>query len=162
MTAGKPIHLFDAKVEAGWLDYNGHMNDGWYAIVFSRALDALMDRIGLDAASRKASGHTLYTLASLIHFKQEAHLEAELSVDGRLLEHDAKRMRVWLDMRLGADGPLLASSEQLLLSIDKTQASPRAAPWRAETRAALEALAKAHAAIPLPAEAGRGISLKRA
>jgi acyl-CoA thioester hydrolase len=162
MTADKPIHLLDARVEAGWLDYNEHMNDGWYAIVFSRALDALMDRIGLDAASRKASRHTLYTMTSLIHFKKEAHLGAPLSIEGRLLEHDTKRMRVWLDMRLGPGGPLVATSEQLLLSIDRSHATPRAAPWRAETRAALEALAKAHAAIPFPADAGRGISLKRA
>jgi acyl-CoA thioester hydrolase len=161
MTAGKPLHLLDARVEAGWLDYNGHMNDGWYAIVFSRALDALMDRVGLDAASRRASQHTLYTLTSLIHFRKEAHLDASLSIDGRLLEHDAKRMRVWLDMRLGPDGPLLATSEQLLLSIDQSQDTPRAAPWRDETRAALDALARAHASIPVPAEAGRGISLRR-
>lgn len=161
MISGKPIHLLDTRVEAGWLDYNGHMNEGWYAIVFSRATDALMDRIGLDAASRKTSQHTLYTLTSLIHFKKEAHLDAPLSVSGRLLEHDTKRIRIWLEMRLGQDGPLLATSEQLQLSIDQSQSSPRAAPWRAETFAALEALAKAHASIPVPAEAGQGIGMKR-
>ncbi len=161
MTSGRPIQLLDTKVEASWLDYNGHMNDGWYAIVFSRASDAFMDRIGLDAASRKTSRQTLYTLASLIHFKKEAHLDAPLSVSGRLLEHDTKRIRIWLEMRLGRDGSVLATSEQLQLSIDQSQSTPRAAPWRTETLAALEALARAHASIPVPAEAGQGIGLKR-
>jgi acyl-CoA thioester hydrolase len=154
------LTLYDTVVTSEWVDYNGHMNDAAYALVFSRATDALMDRIGLDAGARKTTGRTLYTLQVMLHYLQEASEGAPLFVACQLLEHDDKRMRIWLEMRAGREGPVLASSEQLLLSIDKNLGS-RAAPWRAETKAALDALAKAHGGLPAPKLAGSGIALKR-
>jgi len=70
-------------------------------------------------------------------------------------------MRVWLEMRAGRDGAVLAASEQLLLSIDKNDGA-KAAPWRTETMAALDALAKAHRGLAAPKLAGSGIALRRA
>ena len=55
---------------------------------------------------------------------------------------------------------MLAASEQLLLSIDKNDGA-KAAPWRTETMAALDALAKAHRGLAAPKLAGSGIALKR-
>src|SRR5271167_4479487 len=153
MHRGAALTLYDTVVASDWVDYNGHMNDAAYALVFSRATDALMDRIGLDSAARKSSGRTLYTL-------QVASEGAPLFVACQLLEHDDKRMRVWLEMRAGRDGPVLAASEQLLLSIDKNDGA-RAAPWRMETLAALDALAKAHRGLAVPKLAGSGVTMKR-
>jgi acyl-CoA thioester hydrolase len=160
MHRGAALSLYDTVVASDWVDYNGHMNDAAYALVFSRATDALMDRIGLDAAARKASGRTLYTLQIMLHYLQEASEGAPLFVACQLLEHDDKRMRVWLEMRAGKDGAVLAASEQLLLSIDKNDGA-KAAPWRTETLAALDALAKAHRGLAAPKLAGGGITLKR-
>jgi acyl-CoA thioester hydrolase len=160
MHRGAALSLYDTVVASDWVDYNGHMNDAAYALVFSRATDALMDRIGLDAAARKASGRTLYTLQVMLHYLQEASEGAPLFVACQLLEHDDKRMRVWLEMRAGRDGAVLAASEQLLLSIDKNDGA-KAAPWRTETMAALDALAKAHRGLAAPKLAGSGIALKR-
>jgi acyl-CoA thioester hydrolase len=160
MHRGAALSLYDTVVASDWVDYNGHMNDAAYALVFSRATDALMDRIGLDAAARKASGRTLYTLQVMLHYLQEASEGAPLFVACQLLEHDDKRMRVWLEMRTGRDGAVLAASEQLLLSIDKNDGA-KAAPWRTETIAALDALAKAHRGLAAPKLAGSGIALKR-
>ena len=160
MHRGEVLALYETKVAPEWVDYNGHMNDAAYALVFSRAGDALMDRIGLDAAARKATGYTLYTLQVMLHYFKEAIEGAPLSVVCQLLEHDDKRLRVWLDMRAGREGASLAASEQLFLSVDKN-AGGRAAPWRAETLAALDALAKTQRALAAPTLAGRGIQLKR-
>src|SRR5208282_5750543 len=71
MHRDEPLPLYETEVAADWIDYNGHMNDAAYALVFSRALDALMDRIGLDAAARKASRRTLYTLQVMLHYFKE-------------------------------------------------------------------------------------------
>jgi len=161
MRVDEPWTIFQAKVEAEWIDYNGHMNDAAYATVFSRAVDVLMDRIHLDAAERRATKRTLFTLQTMLHYFREASLGQALSVSCHLLEHDEKRMRVWLEMRRRDDGERLAASEQLLLSIDQGQTPTRAAPWPAETRAALEALQKAQAGRAHPTEAGAGIALKR-
>ena len=160
MHRGAALTLYDTVVASDWVDYNGHMNDAAYALVFSRATDALMDRIGLDAAARKASGRTLYTLQVMLHYMQEASEGAPLFVACQLLEHDDKRMRIWLEMRAGRDGPVLAASEQLLLSIDKNEGA-KAAPWRMETLAALDALAKAHRGLAVPKLAGSSVTMKR-
>jgi acyl-CoA thioester hydrolase len=160
MHRGAALSLYDTVVASDWVDYNGHMNDAAYALVFSRATDALMDRIGLDAAARKASGRTLYTLQVMLHYLQEASEGAPLFVACQLLEHDDKRMRVWLDMT-APGGERLAASEQLLISVAQAEGAARAAPWAFETKAALDALAKAQSGLAHPPAAGAGIALKR-
>jgi len=161
MHRNEALPVYETAVAADWVDYNGHMNDAAFALVFSRAVDALMDRIGLDAAARKANRRSLFTLQTMLHYFQEASEGQALSVRCHLLEHDDKRMRVWLEMTAGREGTRLAASEQLLLSIDRAGGPPRAAEWRAETMAALDALAKAQRGLEAPPLAGRGVALRR-
>ena len=155
-----PLDLYTTQVASEWVDYNGHMNDAAFAIVFSRSVDALMDRIGLDAAARKQTGKSLFTLQMMLHYFKEAKEGDALSVSCHLLEHDEKRMRVWLDMT-DEKGERLAASEQLLMSVALSEGASRAAPWGFETLAALDALGKLHASMPHPAEAGAGVAMKR-
>jgi len=160
MRHGVTLPVLEATVVSEWVDYNGHMNDAAYAIVFSRSVDALMDRVGLDAAARKRTGQSLFTLQMMLHYFKEAKEGDALAVTCHLLEHDDKRMRVWLDMT-GPGGERLAASEQLLLSVAQSEAGARAAPWSFETQAALEALSHVHARMPHPPEAGSGVAMKR-
>jgi acyl-CoA thioester hydrolase len=160
MRHGAALPVFSGTVVAEWVDYNGHMNDAAYALAFSRAGDALMDRIGLDAAARKQSGQSIFTLQMMLHYFKEAKEGDAFSVSCHLLEHDDKRMRLWLEMTSPA-GERLAASEQLLISVAKAQGEARAAPWRFETKAALEALARAQSGLPHPERAGAGVTLKR-
>jgi len=155
-----PLEVLRTTVAAEWLDYNGHMNDAAYAIVFSRSVDALMDKIGLDAAARKRTGQTLFTMQMMLHYFKEAKEGDAVAVSCHLIEHDDKRMRVWLEMT-SASGASLAASEQLLLSVLQSEAGAKAARWSFETLAALEALAHVHASMPRPALAGQGVALKR-
>ncbi len=160
MRHGSVLPVLSTTVVREWVDYNGHMNDAAYAIVFSRSVDALMDRIGLDARVRERTGRTLYTLQMMLHYFKEAREGDALAVACHLLEHDEKRMRVWLDMT-DAKGEHLAASEQLLLSIAQSEGGAGAAPWSFETMAALDALAKAQSGMPHPPEAGAGVAIKR-
>jgi acyl-CoA thioester hydrolase len=155
-----PLDVYATKVASEWVDYNGHMNDAAFAIVFSRSVDALMDRIGLDAAARKRTGRSLFTLQMMLHYFKEAKEGDALAVSCHLLEHDDKRMRVWLDMT-DASGERLAGSEQLLMSVALSEGAPHAAPWGFETLAALDALAKLHASLPQPPQAGAGVAMRR-
>ena len=159
MHHGTMLHLVDARVAAEWLDYNGHMNDAAYAIVFSRSVDALMDRIGIDAATRKAERRTLFTAQTMLHYFSEAGEGESLTISCHLLEHDDKRLRVWLDMTGGPQGQRLAASEQLLLSIDQSGSGARVAPWLPQTRAALDALARPKAVSRPPRKPGWGSRL---
>jgi acyl-CoA thioester hydrolase len=157
----EPLVLWDLEVAPDWVDYNGHMNDAAYALVFSRAGDRWMERIALGPAEREATGYTLFTLQIMLHYLREAKQGAPLRVTAQLLEYDDKRVRLWMELRSPLDGPAVAATEQLYLSVRQTQ-DTRAAPWREETRARLAEMAEAHAALPVPPQAGRGISLRRA
>ena len=155
-----PLPLLETPVAPDWIDFNGHMNDAAYALVFSRAVDRFVDRIGLDEPTRKATRLTIYTLQLMIHYFKEAKVGESLAVTGHLLEHDAKRFRIFARMSLGSAGPLLATSEQVLICVDQSGEAPKSSPFPAKTAAMLEAIRAVHARLPLPPDAGRGIALR--
>jgi acyl-CoA thioesterase FadM len=43
MATPAPLQLHHTSVLPDWVDYNGHMNDTYYVLVFSQATDAFMD-----------------------------------------------------------------------------------------------------------------------
>ncbi len=155
-----PLVLWDLEVAPDWVDYNGHMNDAAYALVFSRAGDRWMQAIALGAEERAATGYTLFTLQIMLQYWREVKLGAPLRVTAQLLEYDDKRARLWMEMRSPLDGPAVAATEQLFLSVRQGEET-RAAPWRDASRAALAAMLAAHAGLSTPPQAGRGISLRR-
>jgi len=161
MSALAPFPLSEVSVKPEWVDYNGHMNDAAYAEAFSEALMTLTDHLGLDAEGRASTGHTLYTVSMMIHYIQEAAVNTPLMLSARVLESDAKRLRVWAEMQNGTTGDLLATTEQLFLCVDQSGESPRAASWPEPFAGRVAAMAAEHAKLPVPEKAGEGIRLKR-
>jgi len=151
------MEILNTRVAPEWVDYNGHMNDAEYARVFSLAVEALMDHIGLDAAGRTRHGYTIYTLETHLCYRREAHQGQPLSVALTLLDRDAKRLHVFFDLH-DEEGNLLATSEQMLMGMNQQSGRPDAFP---------PPVAEAIAALPLaeadawPAEAGRTIAIRR-
>ena len=149
--------LLETRVAPQWVDYNGHMNDAEYARVFSLAVEALMDRIGLDEEGRIRHGHTIYTLETHLCYRREAHQDQLLAVDVTLLDRDAKRLHVFFSMR-DDQRELLATSEQMLMGIDRQSGHSSAFP---------EPVAEAIATLPQvapeawPPAAGRRICIPR-
>jgi acyl-CoA thioester hydrolase len=155
------MHLLDETVRPEWIDYNGHLYDGYYAVIFARATDEFLIRVGLDADKRAATRHTIYTLATHVRFLREVRLGAALSISVQLLEADHKRVRVFLEMHDVDRQILAATSEQLLMSIDQSDGEARSAPWLDETAAILARLVAEDATRPVPGAAGQGIVIRR-
>lgn len=151
----------DTTVDPAWTDYNGHLNDGWYAILFSRATDALMDSIGLDDKGRKASGQTIYTLETHVRFLNELKSGTPITIAVQILEFDTKRLRIFLTMKDVVRQIEAATSEQMLLSVDLRGEAPKSAPWLSTTAAKIAEMAASQVKMPFPASAGQGIALKR-
>lgn len=117
---------YRTPVQEDWVDYNGHLRDAFYLLIFSYATDALMERIGLDADSRGQSGHSLFTLEAHINYLHEVKLGTEVWVQTQIIGFDQKRLHIYHSLhRKGFDG-VLAASEQMLLHVDL--AGPKAAP----------------------------------
>lgn len=161
MSATAPFPLLDTTVKPAWVDYNRHMNDAAYAEAFSVALMTLTDHLGLDADGRAHTGRTIYTIAAMIRYLQEAAEGEPIVLCGRILEADDKRLRVWAEMHHAKTGSLLATTEQLFLCVDQSGEAPRASRWPEPFAERLKALAAEHAALPVPDGAGEGIRLKR-
>ncbi|MBA8840571.1 MULTISPECIES: thioesterase family protein [unclassified Ochrobactrum] len=120
-----PLFIYRTSVSSNWIDYNGHMGDYAYGIVFSDAATAYMDRIGIDATYREANNATLYTLDSRIGYLKECHVGEALSVDLTVLDADRKRMHLFMRI-LNEGGQDVALCEQVLMHVSRTSGAPRA------------------------------------
>lgn len=144
-------------VRAEWVDYNGHLRDAFYMLIFSFATDALLDAIGLDDAARKARHRSVYTLEAHIHYLHEIKEGTPVRVEMRVLAHDAKRLHLYLELFAHGHDEPVAVGEQMLLHVDTT--GPRSAPFDADVLDRVRELAAMEAGLPRPAYVGRVIGL---
>ncbi len=149
--------IYRCTIGPAWVDFNGHLRDGYYMVLFSSAVDALMDLAGLDEAGRKATGHSWFTLEAHINYLHEVKQDAAVEVRLQLLGVDAKRLHVALSLHPAGSTQVLALTEQMLLNVD--MAGPRATAFAPQVAAYLQALAAQHALLPRPAQVGRVMAL---
>ncbi|MDR7300141.1 thioesterase family protein [Haloactinomyces albus] len=110
---------FRSRVRPEWIDYNGHLSEAYYVLVFGFATDALMDRIGLDADYRERTGCSLHTVEAHVRYLREVGPGAELTVISRIVGGSAKKARICHEM--AADGVAVATEEILALHVDGEQ-----------------------------------------
>lgn len=118
------IHRVIVKPE--WVDYNGHLRDAFYMLIFSLATDAFMDRIGLDEAGRASRGRSLFTLEAHINYLHEIKEGAQVRVEASVLAFDAKRVHLYMEMFEGDGAEPVSASEQMLLHVDTTNGAKSA------------------------------------
>ena len=140
-----------------WVDFNGHLRDAFYLLLFSMASDNWMEVIGLDEAGRAATGHSLFTLEAHVNYLLEVREGVAVEVRTQLLGHDAKRLHLYHSLHRADDPTLLAGSEQMLLNVDMSLR--RSAPFAASVLPRLQALAAQQRSLPVPKFAGRSIAL---
>jgi len=154
-----PLPIYEAKVLPAWIDYNGHMNVAFYVLAFDQATDKLCDLLDIGVEHLKRDNGSIFTLDLRVNYLQEVKEGDALRFDVQLLDHDTKRLHVFMRMFHASEGYLAATEEFITLHVDMT--TRRAAPFPAGTLKKLEALRTAHAALPTPPNVGRALSLKR-
>jgi carnitine 3-dehydrogenase len=147
---GAPLVMARMQVLPGWIDYNGHMTESRYLFAGSETCDAFLRLIGADM-DYVAGGHSYYTAESHVMHLAEARLGDRLTGTLQVLMADHKRIHLFLRILRGED--LVATVEQMLLHVDMK--AGRTSPAAPEVLARLMPIAKAHAALPRPAIAGR-------
>jgi acyl-CoA thioester hydrolase len=93
------------------------MGDYAYTIVFSEALAAFMDQVGVDAVYRRATGCTLRMNELRIAFLREFHEGDAFDVGLRVIDLQARSVRLFgrmIDTESGADAAL---TDQLLIYV---------------------------------------------
>ncbi|MCC6924428.1 thioesterase family protein [Novosphingobium sp.] len=153
-----PLRLIAPEVPQDWVDYNGHMSESCYLLVFGDQSDAFFRYVGIDEAYR-AGGHSLFTVQTMIFNLAEAHLGDRLDLSLQLLDADEKRLHIFHAMHNAATGELLATGEQMLVHVDL--AAGKSCPMPADLQRKVAAIRAAHSALPQPAQAGRNIAIRR-
>ncbi len=155
MAESGALRLWSGAVLDEWIDYNGHMSEGFYGVVFGMASDEYLIRMGFDEHYRATALGSFYTVETHIVFVDELAPATPLAVDTTVAGADPKRVHLFHELRRGGDDALAATQESMMLHVDTR--IDRVAPMGEGLYAVLRADAEAHAGR-LPAGAtGRAI-----
>ncbi len=155
-----PVTVAQRRVQQEWIDYNGHMNVGYYGIAFDQACDVLLDAyLGIGAAHVQAVGQGPYILQSHQQYLAELMLDEPFTVQFRLLDHDHKRLHLFAQMWSDASGDLAATQECILMNVDHT--TRRAAPYPDWAVARFAQMKSDHAGLPPAPQIGATLGLRR-
>ena len=153
------LHYEGFTVLPEFIDPNGHMNVGYYSVLFDRALDLPWSLLGLGFASIEANGRSSFALETHVTYQRELHEGDPLDFTFRLLDFDAKRAHYFMTMLHARERWLAATSESISIFID--MATRRSTTWPDDQIATLQAVHSAHLQRPRPPEVGRRIGIRR-
>jgi acyl-CoA thioester hydrolase len=154
-----PLCLYRDVVREEWIDYNGHMNMGYYLVVFDLATDEFLDFLGLDSAHRTEHRVTTFSLEAHTCYLRELRSGDPLRFETQLLDFDEKRIHYVHGMYHAQEGYLAATNE--LMSLHVSQQTRRAAPMAPAVLERLARVREAHARLGPPPQAGRRIGMQR-
>ena len=135
------------QVRPEWIDYNGHLSEPFYVMVFGFATTNLMDVSGIDERYRKETGSSLYTVEAHVRYLHEVGPDAELLVTTGIVSVGEKKVRLCHEMTVG--DTLVATEELLALHVTDARTSPFPEHIAVRLRKLL---------TPAPDYAGRSIS----
>ena len=142
-----------------WIDYNGHMNMAFYNRVCDLGTDDLFDYLGIGEEYRLNRNLSIYTAEFHTRFLRELKEGETVIIATQLVDHDAKRLHYFQEVRHAAEGWLAATGESLSLHID--MAGPKVAPFPDDIVDIIQQLADRQSSLPRPAAAGAAIGIRR-
>ena len=157
MNIPAPFAEYECVVRPEWIDYNGHMNIGYYLLPFEQAAKPFFQWLGFDAPYRQQSGCTLFAAEAHLTFEREVTEGDRLRFDTYLLGFRAKVVNVIYLMHHAEKGFLAATNEVVYIHVDSK--SRRSRVFTKDHSQFLSEVAKAHAQLPRPAQAGRAIEV---
>jgi acyl-CoA thioester hydrolase len=114
-----PLFTSTAVVAPEWIDYNGHMNMGYYLVAFDQvATDGFYDYLGIGIEHKQAVGRSTFSLSANIDFIAELMEGAPLRFTTQLVDYDHKRLHFFHCLYHAEDGFLAATNENLGMYID--------------------------------------------
>ena len=151
--------IYSTAVAPEWIDYNGHVRDGYYGLVMSLACDELMDQLGLDARYRTQTRCTLFTLEEHLHFLHEVKQSDRLDIRVRLLASDRKRIHAAFDFYCARYADPVATGELMLLHVHQG-ATPGSTPFPEAIMTAIETLKAGTAGLAPPGPGSRRLEIR--
>jgi acyl-CoA thioester hydrolase len=129
-----PSVIWREQVQDSWIDYNGHLSEPYYVLVFGHATDAVMDEVGLGPEYREANEASLYTVEAHVRYLEEVAAGSELEVRSSVIGATHKVLWIWHE--LWVDGRLRATEEVLGVHVVGRSSAPFPDEVAARVRAA--------------------------
>lgn len=148
-----------ATVRPDWIDYNGHMNVGYYLVAFDQATEAVCAHLGVGEAYRRQANASMFVVEAHVTFDREVLEAAPLAFRSRVVDFDAKRIHLLHRMFHATQGYLAATNELMCLHVDLDQR--RSAPFPEAAMTKVRALGEAQAGFAPTDGAGRSIGIRR-
>lgn len=154
-----PFSQHSAQVKAEWIDYNGHMNVGFYLVAFDEAVKPFINWLGLSDAFKAANQTSTFALETHLNFVRELSEGDPIRFETRLLDHDHKRFHFYQEMYHASENYLAATHESIGAYIDMTVRKTTAMPDSITQR--MSDVLQAHSQLPRPWQIGHKIGIKR-
>lgn len=150
----------DFVVRPEYIDPNGHMNVGYYSVMFDLAMDKVRDELGIGAAALRAQGLEWFTREAHATYKRELMEGDRVRCALALLAHDGKRLHFAMSMYHAGEGWLSATYEKVAMCVKAGTNAP--CPWPSGALTAIDKLEAMHRARPRPDHVGRRIDIRDA
>ena len=147
------LPVYRTKIRDEWIDYNGHLSEAYYVLIFGFTSDQLMVHLGMDAEYRERTGCSLYTVEAHIRYLLEVQAEAEVEVVPQIVTVGDKKLHLAYEMYSAGD--LVATEEILALHVGGEPVASRVFPD--DVRERIEQARAAHDASTVPRWIGRAI-----
>jgi acyl-CoA thioester hydrolase len=158
-TIDTPLICPTEKVIEDWIDYNGHLNMAYYHVIFDRSVDHFFDYLGVGSVYARSGAGSCFTMEVHVSYLNELALHDEVEVRLQLLDFDSKRLHFFQQMYHKKEGYLAATSEQLSLHVDMQ--TRKTAPFPSNVIGTLERAITEHEKLPVPAQVGQVIGIRR-
>jgi acyl-CoA thioester hydrolase len=139
-------------VRPEWIDYNGHLSEAYYVLVFGHATDAFMIHLGMTPKYLADTATSLFTLEAHVRYLDQIPPDVRLEVRSTVIGVTGKLIWLWHEMY--SEGRLRASEEVLMVHVDTSTGRSSAMPEDLRHRA--ERLL-----VPVPEGASRRIAVAR-
>lgn len=155
-----PVEITDFTLDPAWIDYNGHMNVGYYGVAFDNAFERLLvDHLGLGEPQVKTMGQGPYVLQSHMQFLGEITEDMTIFFRFRMLDSDEKRGHYFAQMISKSDGAICATQEVLFMNV--SHATGRSAPYPDWAVRRLARMVQDHKVLEPAPQVGQPIGIRR-
>lgn len=152
ITIESPFIFPEFVVPEAWIDVNQHMNATFYGLAIYDAHVLLTEKLGLADDYVAARNMGKVVLASQIVYEREVAAGDVIEIHSWLLAVDHKRLHFFHELYNKTKGVRAATGEQVDMHVDLQLR--RSCPFPDDKLAELQAVVRAHTALPRPQGVG--------
>lgn len=164
MTNTVQAFITELAVRPEWIDFNGHMNGGYYTVAFDIASVNFLHSLGIDNAYRAKTKNSTFALEAHICYLQELHKDQKFTIHSYLFDADNKRLHFYHEIHIESGEQqietIVASLEVVTMHVNlKTK---RSAIFPQDIAETINNTLVNHKAFSYPELLGRSVGIRHA